>query len=70
MKKTGIVKWYNANKGYGFINEAGEGLQNVFMHYTQLPQLIRESLKEGDSVTFDVKETGHGNNSAINISTN
>ena len=55
----GTIKWYNREKGYGFIT--GEDNKDYFMHYSALPQGqedIREEAKI--KVTFDVKETDRG----------
>ncbi len=52
----GTIKWYNARKGFGFI-EVEEG-EDVFIHQTQVPQGTR--LNEGDKVSFDVEEGEKG----------
>lgn len=50
MKKvTGIVKWFNTEKGYGFIPHDGE---DVFIHYRAILQEGFKNLKEGDRVEF------------------
>ena len=47
----GKVKWFNAEKGYGFIcNEEG---QDVFVHYSQIVSSGYKTLQEGQSVRFD-----------------
>jgi CspA family cold shock protein len=46
--KTGIVKWFNARKGYGFI-EMEEG-EDVFVHYTDINMSGFKTLYEGNSV--------------------
>ena len=55
---TGKVKWFNANKGYGFINR-GEG-NDIFVHYSQIVLDGYKTLQEGQEVEFDVLETDHG----------
>jgi len=55
---TGKVKWFNANKGYGFINR-GEG-DDIFVHYTQIVFDGFKTLYEGQEVEFDVLETDTG----------
>ncbi len=54
---TGIVKWFNAEKGFGFIEQDGGG-PDVFAHYSNITASGYRELKEGQSVTFDV---GQGN---------
>lgn len=49
-KKTGIVKWFNAPKGYGFIvNELGE---DVMVHYRSIQMDGYKALREGQAVEF------------------
>lgn len=52
----GKVKWYNKEKGYGFIQ--GDDGQEYFMHHTQLPRDAK--LQPGDKMSFDVTETDRG----------
>ena len=49
---TGTVKWFNAEKGYGFISR--EGGADVFVHYTAIEGRGYRSLEEGQRVEFDV----------------
>ena len=56
----GIVKWFNADKGFGFINLInGEG-EDIFVHYTQILEEGYRSLEEGQEVKFDLYETERG----------
>ena len=49
---TGTVKWFNAEKGFGFITmENGE---DVFAHFSQIQKDGFKSLEEGEAVSFDV----------------
>lgn len=48
----GRVKWFNDNKGYGFIEQ--EDGQDVFVHFTDIQAEGYKSLKEGTEVEFDV----------------
>jgi len=58
--KTGVVKFYNEAKGFGFIkSEAGE---EIFVHATGL----QEEIREDDNVLFDVQEGKRGLN-AVNV---
>lgn len=54
----GKVLWFNATKGYGFI-EAEDG-QKVFAHFSQINSDGYKSLDENDEVTFDIVETDKG----------
>jgi CspA family cold shock protein len=52
MKEQGTVKWFNNEKGYGFISrETGD---DVFVHHTAIEGTGRKSLNEGDRVEFEV----------------
>ncbi|MEW6572332.1 MAG: cold shock domain-containing protein [Bacillota bacterium] len=54
----GKVKWFNAQKGYGFI-ETEEG-NDVFVHYSAIQSEGYKSLDEGESVKFDVVPGNRG----------
>ena len=54
----GKVKWFNAEKGFGFINR-GEGA-DIFVHYSQIMENGYRSLEEGQSVEFELFETERG----------
>ena len=64
-KKTGIVKWFNSRKGYGFItpDDSPEGA-DVFVHYTAIKveseDQIFKTLNEGDKVTYNVSDGKKG----------
>ncbi len=59
---TGTVKWFNNQKGYGFISDS-EG-NDIFVHYSGLVMDGFKSLEEGQAVEFDVTEgaKGHSGN--------
>ncbi|MBT3311815.1 MAG: cold-shock protein [Desulfobacterales bacterium] len=63
----GIVKWFNDQKGYGFIEQ--EDGPDVFVHHSGINAEGFKSLNEGDRVTFDVEE-GQKGPSAVNVSKN
>ena len=54
----GKVKWFNRNKGYGFI-EMDEG-KDLFVHYTDIEGSGYRSLDEGDEVEFEIKKGPKG----------
>ena len=58
MSEEGTVKDFNDRKGYGFIErESGE---DVFVHYSNIKGEGFRTLKEGEKVSFDLKETERG----------
>ena len=63
--ETGTVKWFNDEKGFGFI--ARETGDDVFVHFTAINMEGRRSLQEGQSVTFNV-ENGQKGPQASNVS--
>ena len=54
----GTVKWFNDQKGYGFIEQ--EGGPDVFVHYSGIESSGFKSLKEGQSVAFEVTQGQKG----------
>ncbi len=64
---TGTVKWFNAEKGFGFIaNDAGGN--DVFCHFSAIQAQGYKSLNEGDKVEFDI-ERGQKGLQAANVRT-
>jgi len=55
---SGKVKWFNNDKGYGFIEYSTE--EDIFVHYSAIRQDGYKSLSEGDEVRFDLIETAKG----------
>ncbi|AYA76675.1 MULTISPECIES: cold-shock protein [Robertmurraya] len=55
---TGKVKWFNAEKGFGFI-ESAEG-QDVFVHFSAIQSEGFKTLEEGQEVTFEIVEGNRG----------
>ncbi|MDK2897736.1 MAG: cold shock protein [Candidatus Atribacteria bacterium] len=55
---TGKVKWFNAQKGYGFI-ESDEG-GDVFVHYTAIESDGFKTLEQGEAVEFEVQQGAKG----------
>ena len=56
--QRGIVKWFNGEKGYGFI-ECEDG-EDVFVHFTGIQSEGFRTLEEGESVTFEIVEGNRG----------
>ena len=55
----GTVKWFNAQKGYGFITNESTG-EDVFVHFSGIAGQGYNSLEEGQNVTFDITEGNRG----------
>lgn len=55
---TGVVKWFNSQKGYGFIER--EGGPDVFVHYSAITGEGWRNLEEGDQVEFSITEGPKG----------
>ena len=56
---TGTVKWFNAEKGFGFIEQDGGG-PDVFAHYSAIATQGYRELKEGQAVSFEVTQGPKG----------
>ena len=63
---TGKVKWFDAKKGYGFV-EVDDGGGDIFVHFSSINGDGFKTLEEGQKVTFDVGE-GKKGKQALNIS--
>lgn len=59
MKQIGKVKWFNENKGYGFILQE-EGGRDIFVHYSEIKTEGFRTLTEGETVEFDLLESDKG----------
>ena len=59
---TGKVKWFNAEKGYGFIEREDGG--DVFVHFSAIQSEGFKTLKEGQAVEFDVVQGNRGEQAA------
>jgi CspA family cold shock protein len=55
---TGVVKWFNAEKGYGFISQSDGA--DVFVHHSSIQMQGYRTLTEGQEVEFDVQEGQKG----------
>lgn len=58
MKERGLVKWFNAAKGYGFIQRASG--EDVFVHYTAINMNGYRTLDNGVEVEFEIKQGPKG----------
>jgi cold shock protein len=63
---TGTVKWFNTQKGYGFIQPA-DGSKDVFVHISALERAGLDNLVEGQKITFDIEAGRQGKFSAVNL---
>ncbi len=59
LRQSGKVKWFNENKGYGFILQ-DEGGQDVFVHYSEIKEEGYRTLAEGEVVEYEVAESPKG----------
>ena len=55
---TGKVKWFSAEKGYGFIER--EGGDDIFVHFSAIQSEDYKTLEEGQAVTFDLEDGPRG----------
>ncbi len=62
---NGTVKWFNPNKGYGFI-QPDDGSKDVFVHITAVEQAGLKNLNEGQKISFEIV-TQKGKPSAANL---
>ena len=64
---TGTVKWFNAEKGYGFI-QPDDGSKDVFVHVSAVEQAGMQSLQEGQKINYEmVADRRTGKSSASNL---
>ena len=62
----GTVKWFNAQKGYGFI-QPEDGTKDVFVHISAVEVSGLGNLNEGQKLSFDVERGQQGKVSAVNL---
>lgn len=65
MMATGTVKWFNATKGYGFI-QPDQGGSDVFVHISAVERAGLKSLNEGQKMEYELA-TNKGRTSAVNL---
>ncbi len=61
----GTVKWFNPDKGYGFISQ--EGGEDLFVHWSEIQMDGYKTLDEGAAVEFEVTEGDNGKLQASNV---
>jgi CspA family cold shock protein len=64
---AGTVKWFNATKGFGFI-EPEDGSKDVFVHISAVERAGLSSLSEGQKVSYELQPGQQGKSSAENLS--
>jgi CspA family cold shock protein len=63
---TGTVKWFNPQKGFGFIQPSTGG-KDVFVHISAVERAGLRTLNDGQAVQFDLEEDRRGRSSAVNL---
>ena len=63
---SGTVKWFNGQKGYGFI-QPDDGSKDVFVHISAVERAGLSGLKEGKKVSYDIERGQQGKTSAVNL---
>ena len=63
---NGKVKWFNSQKGYGFI-EPEEGSQDVFVHISAVKAAGMDALSDGQAVSYELETGQNGKTSAVNL---
>jgi CspA family cold shock protein len=63
---TGVVKWFNATKGFGFITPDGGG-QDAFVHISAVERSGMSGLAEGQKVQFELQKGRTGKTEATNL---
>jgi CspA family cold shock protein len=63
---SGKVKWFNSQKGYGFIQPSNGGA-DVFVHISAVERAGMDGLQEGQSLSYDLEQGQRGRVSAVNL---
>jgi CspA family cold shock protein len=66
LMSKGTVKWFNAQKGYGFI-QPDDGSKDVFVHISAVERAGLGNLNEGQKLGFEVEQGERGKLSAVNL---
>lgn len=64
-QRTGVVRWFNNAKGYGFLGQ--DDGADVFVHYSAIESEGYKSLKEGEPVAFEVEQGAGGRPQASHV---
>jgi CspA family cold shock protein len=59
LRQTGKVKWFNENKGYGFIL-SDDGARDIFVHYSEIRDDGYRTLAEGETVEYEMMDSPKG----------
>ena len=62
----GTVKWFNAQKGFGFI-QPDDGAKDVFVHISAVERAGMAGLNEGQKISYDIENGQQGKSSAVNL---
>ena len=65
---AGTVKWFNATKGYGFI-QPEDGSKDVFVHISAVERAGMRSLVEGQKLSYSIEQGREGTSSAVDLKT-
>jgi CspA family cold shock protein len=63
---TGVIKWYNSQKGYGFI-QPDDGSKDVFVHVSAVERAGLGHLNEGQKLSYELESGREGKTSAVNL---
>jgi cold shock protein len=63
---TGTVKWFNSQKGYGFI-QPEDGSKDVFVHISAVERAGMANLREGQQLSYEIERGNQGKTSAIDL---
>jgi cold shock protein len=66
LMATGTVKWFNAQKGYGFIQPSTGG-NDVFVHISAVERAGLDGLQEGQQLSYELEQGQRGRVSAVNL---
>lgn len=62
----GTVKWFNGQKGYGFI-QPDDGSKDIFVHISAVERAGFSGLNEGQHLTYEIEQGQRGKSSAVNL---